>query len=341
MSNGNGDTRAPVEIYATRMAPAGLPRALYELPEARRRQSTIIALALFVFTLLSTLAAGTQFAVEYAQNRPPSLDGFFEAYAKIWHEPRLLLAGLPFSFTLIGILLAHELGHYFACRYYSISASYPYFIPAPTLIGTLGAFIRIRSPIVNRKALFDVGLAGPLVGFVFALPALAVAIASSKVVPGARAEDALIFGQPLLARMFMAVLRPGVAPGDLLLHPVGRAAWVGLFATALNLLPAGQLDGGHLLYALASENHRRVSLLVALGLAPLAIFCWAGWLPWAVLLLLIGFRHPPLLNRWDRLDQRRWIWAGIALVIFLLCFTPWPFHGQSLLDLYREIAAGA
>ncbi len=288
----------------------------------------MIAVGLFVLTVITTLAAGIQFASDYAANRPPTFEDFFHGYVALFADPAALLTGVPFSFTLIGILLAHELGHYFACRYYSIAASYPYFVPAPTLIGTLGAFIRIRSPIVNRKALFDVGLAGPVVGFLFAVPALAIAIAYSKVVPAAQASSPVLFGDPLLSQLLIACLRPGIPVGDILLHPVGRAAWVGLFATALNLLPAGQLDGGHILYSLASEKHRQVTLGVALALVPLAKFWW-GWLFWAALLLLIGFRHPPLLNRWEPLDRKRLVWAAIALLIFALCFMPAPFTLQN------------
>jgi membrane-associated protease RseP (regulator of RpoE activity) len=185
---------------------------------------TLVALMLFVLTVISTLAVGAQFAIDYASNRATSiLDA--TPYAGIWRNPSLLLLGIPFSFTLLGILLAHELGHYFACRYYGISASYPYFIPAPTLIGTMGAFIRIRSPIVNRRALFDVGLAGPVVGFVFAVPALALAILYSKRIPSAQLDAAIAFGHPLLERILAIVLRPGVPVEDIFLHPVGRAAW--------------------------------------------------------------------------------------------------------------------
>src|SRR5712692_3751918 len=328
MSSGNGQGRVPIEVFTG--SPGPLPFASEGVPrpqQARRQRSKLIAVAPFALTLLTTLAAGAQFDAAYSSSQAPTFENFLNSYAAIFTDPRALLAGIPFSFTLIGILLAHALGHYFACRYYSISASYPYFIPAPTLIGTLGAFIRIRSPIVNRKALFDVGLSGPVVGFLSAVPALAVAIAYSKLVPAAQAAAPLAFGDPLLARMLMAWLRPGVSPADILLHPVGRAAWVGLFATALNLLPAGQLDGGHILYSLASERHRRVTLLVALALVPLGLLWW-GWLFWGTLLLLIGFRHPPLLNRWEPLDTRRQVWAAVALLIFLLCFMPAPFTIQ-------------
>jgi membrane-associated protease RseP (regulator of RpoE activity) len=324
MNGGNGQGRVPTEVidsrYVITLPPAGPPAQ-----PRRRIGSALLALLLFLLTVLSTLVVGVQFAQAYAANQAPfSTEISPFPYAAVLADPRLLLTGLPFSFTLMGILLAHELGHFFACRYYGIAASYPYFIPAPTLIGTMGAFIRIRSPIVNRKALFDVGLAGPVVGFLFAVPALALAIAYSKLVPGAQAGSEIVFGNPPLMRLLTALLHPSVRPDDLLLNPVGRAAWVGLFATALNLLPAGQLDGGHIVYAVASEKHRALSLAVVLLLLPLSYF-WYGWMFWAVLLLLIGFRHPPLLDRWEPLDAKRRIWAAIALLIFLLCFTPTPF----------------
>src|ERR1017187_7207765 len=301
------------------------PNPYWENQEARyQRRSLAIAVSLFLLTLISTLAVGAQFASSYASGQTPDFEDFLSTYATLLTHPTLLLAGVPFAFTLIGILLAHELGHFFACRYYGISASYPYFIPAPTLIGTLGAFIRIRSPIYNRKALFDVGLAGPVVGFLFAIPALAIAVLYSKAIPFSEAHASIIFGGPLALRLLVAILRPGVPAGDLLLHPIGRAAWVGLFATALNLLPGGQLDGGHILYSVASKYHRKITLAVALLLIPLGLFFWRGWILWSVLLLAIGFRHPPLMNRWEQLDHPRLLWAAVAVVMFILCFMPMP-----------------
>ena len=293
-------------------------------PRHRRTPGQLaVAIGLFGVTLMSTLAAGTQFAAAYAAGHAPGFDDFFSAYLQPFTHPRLFVPGIPFAAALLSILLVHELGHFFACRYYHIDASYPYFVPAPTLIGTLGAFIRIRSPIANRRALFDMALAGPLAGFLLATPILAIAVAHSRAIAGADAGP-LIFGEPLIERLLEAWLRPGVLHANLLLHPVGRAAWVGLFATALNLLPAGQLDGGHILYTLASGRHRLVTLCVALALVPMS-FLWMGWALWAVLLLAIGFRHPPLMNRWEPLDGRRRILAGVALAIFLLCFMPSPF----------------
>jgi membrane-associated protease RseP (regulator of RpoE activity) len=315
------ETMTPVAVAAWDLP----PNPYWENLEARRqRKSLAIAIVLFVLTLISTLAVGAQYASSYASGQSPDFEELFSTYASLLAHPQLLLAGVPFAFTLIGILLAHELGHFFACRYYGISASYPYFLPAPTLIGTLGAFIRIRSPIYNRKALFDMALAGPVVGFLFAVPALAIAILYSRVVPFSEANSAVVFGQPLVMRMLVAALRSGVAPGNLLLHPVGRAAWVGLLATALNLLPGGQLDGGHILYSVASKYHKKITLAVALLLIPLGVFYWRGWIMWAILLLAIGFRHPPLLNQWERLDRSRLIWAAVAVLIFILCFMPMP-----------------
>jgi len=315
----------PIELVGPEPAPWLPARQFAWPPEPRSIRSLVVAIGLFTITAFSTLAAGAQFAAAYAANQSPGFDRFFSDYFRPFLEPRLFISGFPFAVTLLGILLAHELGHFFACRHYHINATYPYFIPAPTLIGTLGAFIRIRSPIFNRRALFDMALAGPLVGFLIAVPALATAILFSKVIPTSDASSALVFGQPLIERLLEFCLRPGVSHGHLLLHPMGRAAWVGLFATALNLLPAGQLDGGHILYAVASERHRRVSFAVALLLVPLAVKFWAGWLVWAVLLVAIGFRHPPLVDRWKPLDRTRRILAGVALAIFILSFMPAPF----------------
>src|SRR6266576_2188139 len=241
MTDGSESERSSIETFTPVVEAADLSPGIYWEPNQKRwrRRSFAIATLLFLLTLISTLVVGASFAASYAVGQSPEIDGFFSMYGTLLAHPRYLFAGVPFAFTLLGILLAHELGPYFACRYYGISASYPYFIPAPTLIGTLGAFIRIRSPIYNRKALFDVGLAGPVVGFLFAIPALAVAIANSRIVPFADLRSPTVFGNPLALRLLLLLLRPGISAADLLLHPVGRAAWAGLFATALNLLPGG------------------------------------------------------------------------------------------------------
>jgi membrane-associated protease RseP (regulator of RpoE activity) len=309
-----------------------LPAFEYEFPStlevARsplRRQRTWLHLLLLVLTAVTTLAVGAQLAFNYAHNLPAfDLERNLNPFSVVWGHPELLLTGLPFSLTLLGILLAHEMGHYLTCRYYGIAASYPYFIPAPTIIGTMGAFIRIREPIISRRALFDIGISGPLVGFVVALPVLLVGIAFSRIVPAMHYSGTLTMGNPLLVRFLEHLYYPGVSEHNIYLHPIARAAWVGLFATALNLIPIGQLDGGHILYAIIGEKHRLLSRLFLLGLLPLGYLFWYGWLMWATLLFFLGMRHPVIFDPVPLDRRRRWMGA-IALAIFLLCFTPAPF----------------
>jgi len=283
-------------------------------------------LLLFFLTVLTTLIVGAHIALNYARDLPGfDWDLSWTFFSSLWGAPSLLRLGLPFSLTLLSILLAHELGHYLACRRYGIRATYPYFIPAPTLIGTLGAFIRIKSPIVTRRALFDVGVSGPLVGFVVAIPALALAILHSKAGLPPGSPDSITLGNPLSVILLTKLLRPGIDPAAISLHPIGCAAWVGLFATALNLLPVGQLDGGHILYAVLGERHRTVSRGLFLALVPLGVFCWAGWMLWAVILLIVGLRHPVVIAPSERLDGVRRFLVLVAVLVFVLTFVPTPF----------------
>jgi membrane-associated protease RseP (regulator of RpoE activity) len=292
-------------------------------------KTLIIAGVLFLFTLCTCLVAGTQFAIAYAQNQAVSIDELVRAFRLLYKNPAGLAAGLPFAITLLTILLAHELGHFFACRYHQIRASYPFFIPFPSLIGTFGAFILIRSPIRKAQALFDVGASGPLVGFVLAVPALVYGVLHAKFVPGlANTENVeFVFGTPLLLRFLAAVIHRGISPGTLLIHPVGRAAWVGLFATSLNLLPAAQLDGGHILRSISPRLHRCTSILLPVGLVILgALDFWQGWYVWGVLLLGMRFlRIAPIYDP-TPLDPIRRFGAVIAFLVFLLCFMPSPFY---------------
>jgi Zn-dependent protease len=314
----NIDWRAapPADFYYT-----SLPRP--------SRKMLIIACILFFLTLCTCLAAGTQFAAAYANNQSASLDEFFRAFKFFYQHPAGLAAGLPFALTLLTILLAHELGHFFACRYHHIRATYPFFIPFPSLIGTFGAFILIRSPIRTARALFDVGASGPFAGFVLAIPALAYGVLQAKIVPGlADASNSdIVFGMPLLLRLFAAVLHPGISPGTLLLHPIGRAAWVGLFATSLNLLPAAQLDGGHILRSLSPRLHRAMSTVVPISLIFLGLFhFWQGWYIWGGLLFVIRFlRIAPIYDPTPLDSSRRWA-ALCALIVFLLSFMPAPLY---------------
>src|SRR5580765_3093479 len=232
-----------------------------------------LAIFLFATTFFTCLAAGRQFAIAFASGQAASADEWIVSLKLLYKDPTELASGFPFAISLMLILLAHELGHYFACKHHAIRASYPYFIPAPTLIGTLGAFILMRSPIRSRRALFDVGASGPLVGFVFAIPMLIYGVAHSHVVPDLASPDAdFVFGLPLAVRLVERVIFPGIDPGTILLHPVARAAWVGLFATSLNLLPAGQLDGGHILRSLSTKWHRLIGWMVPLVLIALGFW---------------------------------------------------------------------
>lgn len=281
---------------------------------------------LFALTIFTTLVVGVHLELNYARHLAAfDLDLSTTFFTRLARHPGSLIVGAPFSFTLLGILLAHELGHYFACRRYHIDASYPYFLPAPTLIGTLGAFIRIKSPIATRRALFDVGIAGPLAGFVVAIPALIVGISQSRVAPAAGSADAVTVGHPLAIILLAHLLHPGASVARLSLSPVGCAAWVGLFATALNLLPMGQLDGGHILYAVLGSKHKVLSRGFFLTLLPLGVLCWAGWIVWAAIMLVLGLRHPTVLIPAQPLGRGRKYLALAAALIFILCFVPTPF----------------
>jgi membrane-associated protease RseP (regulator of RpoE activity) len=276
-------------------------------------------------TLFTTTVMGAWQAYDFAHNQPAFSGDDLTSLGRLFRSPRLLLDGLPFSLTLLGILMAHELGHYIACAYYRVDATLPFFLPAPTPIGTLGAFIKIHSPISFKRDLFDIGVAGPLAGFLFLLPAFAIGIAYSKVVPGLADGGDLVFDRCLLERGLAALIHPGVEPQNIYLHPVARAAWVGALATALNLLPIGQLDGGHILYAFFGKGHRWLSRLFVLALVPLGLRYSMSWLVWAAFLFLFGLRHPAIYD--DRpLGSARIALGVLALVIFAVCFTLTPLR---------------
>ena len=292
--------------------------------EVQRRPRYWLHGLLLLLSLLTTTVVGSRFALNFQMNRPAfDLEGDLWAFAEVFRNPALLLDGLPFSLTLMTILLAHEMGHYMACVYYRLDASLPYFLPAPTFIGTFGAFIRIRSPIYSKRALFDVGVAGPLAGFLFLLPPLAIGLAWSKVIPGIAERGDLVLGTPPIFWLLEKIIFPGVATADIYLHPIARAAWIGVFATALNLLPIGQLDGGHVLYAFTGERHRLYSKLFILALIPIGIFFWYVWLIWAAFFFFFGMRRPAIQDS-TPLGRGRVILGCLALAIFLLTFTLAP-----------------
>lgn len=300
-----------------------VPNLTWEPPLAERPDPfPWLNVILFLATGFTTLFMGTLFMVSFEQDPSFAPGGILQS---MWQEPKTLLRGLPFSLAIMSILLAHEMGHYLTCRYYGISATLPYFIPAPTLVGTFGAFIRIRSPIQHKAALLDVGVAGPIAGFVLSVPILAVALAKPRYVNSESVDGLLSLGEPLIfkivAFLMGVVPPPGMEP---LLHPIGFAAWIGFLLTTLNLIPVGQLDGGHIAYALFGRFHKRISQLFLFALLPLGIFFWPGWIVWIFLLALMGSRHPPTLDDSLPLERRHVVLGWVALAMFVLCFTPVP-----------------
>ena len=296
-------------------------------PPAGRRgfpQRRWLHALLFLLTLFTTMLVGGRYALDFARNQPPFSSDYIDGLIEIAGSPALLAAGLPFSLTLLTILMAHEMGPYLACVYYGVDATWPFFLPVPTPIGTMGAFIKIRSPIYSKAALFDIGIAGPLAGFLFLLPALAIGIAHSKVIPGLSGQGYLVFGVPLLQQWISAAIFPGIPTADVYLHPVARAAWVGVLATALNLLPIGQLDGGHILYAFAGRRHRLLSRIFVGALFVLGIALWwtadhVGWIVWALLLTFFALRHPAIHDD-DKPGAGRAALALLSLAIFVASF---------------------
>ena len=285
-----------------------------------RSDRTWLPLALFLATLGSTMYMGGWHHAAFLANFSGDLPGF------------ALLPGAWYSFTILAILGTHELGHYYACRYYRVDASPPYFLPVPlVLTGTVGAFIRIRQRIPTKAMLFDIGAAGPIAGFVVAVPALFAGVALSRVTPLPADTGGLItFGEPLLFQAAAWLIWGPLPEGHAInLHPMGFAAWFGLLATALNLFPIGQLDGGHISYAALGRRSTAVTL-TGVAIVVVLTFFSLSWLVWAVLMVVMlavfGPRHPRTLDDHVPLDSRR-RWVALATAaIFVLCFTPAPIQ---------------
>jgi len=313
--------------------------ALAKPPGRRPGERYWLHALLLVATCFTTLVVGARMEFNFLQNLPPFAIGDerlpFFPLEWVAAQPSRLLLGIPFSATLLFILLAHEMGHYLFCRYYRVRATLPFFLPAPTLIGTLGAVIRIKAPIRSRAALFDIGIAGPIAGFVVALATLAVALMLSKPLASSMGPSDLQLGFPAifdLMHRLMRMVAPNTATAALpltriYLHPTAVAAWVGMFATALNLLPSSQLDGGHIVYALAPRVHRVVSWITVIVLVYLA-YRYVGWRLWAGLLLAMNVltyrqRQAP---EFPRLPFNRWVLALLAMIMLVLTFTISPFQ---------------
>lgn len=272
------------------------------------RKPPLLNLTLFLLTFVSTLVVGA-----------------LHAGVDIVEKPQDIFKGLPFSLALLSILLVHEFSHYISSRRHGIEASLPYFIPAPTLFGTLGAFIKMRSSITTKNALMDIGASGPIAGFLVSIVAVVAGLHYSEIhVLPRQAEEMIVLGDSLL---FMALTKLVIgsipASYDVYLHPVAFAGWIGFFVTSLNLIPAGQLDGGHIAYAILGEKHRWLSK-VMIGVLVLLGYFFEGWLVWAALLFILGSKHPPILYPEVPLDRRRKIIGIISLLIFVLTFIPIP-----------------
>lgn len=276
-----------------------------------------LPLVLFFLTVFTTLWAGAYQAYSGTIRGPGNF---------LWEHPDMLWNGIPFAGTLLFILVTHELGHFVLSKVHRVPASLPLFIPGPPhFIGTFGAIIRMRGPILNRRALFDIGVAGPLAGVIVAIVALIVGLSLSTVVDRT-ATYGLQLGEPLLLK-FMAWLIMGSLPpeADVLLHPVAFAAWFGLFVTSLNLLPIGQLDGGHVAYALWGTRQRTLAFAVLPLLIVLGFVGWPGWFVWAFMAGIWGLGHPPVVDPHVPLGRGRMLVGWIALAVFVLTFAPVPF----------------
>ena len=313
--------------------------------DAPPREKTWLNGLLFVLTVLSTCFVGLGWSASYL---------FFESGAnpvteagRALSDPRVFPLSALYAAVLMTILVGHELGHYLTCRRYGIRATLPFFIPAPTLIGTLGAFIKIKSPINFKRHLFDIGANGPLVGFLLAFPALVVGLAFSRVTTYVPAGDIISFGEPLLFKILSAFFFGRTPEGSaLVLHPVGFAGWVGILVTSFNLIPFGQLDGGHIAYALLGRKARLVSKGVVAIFVVMGVFFWVGWFLWAAVILFFEFksklrlRHPPVLDEDVPLDPKRRFLSVLIVIIFILSFIPDPVKGFDLLSLFKGLAGG-
>jgi Zn-dependent protease len=337
----SSEVYVPSEIYApgAEIVVATRPRHKYWLH-----------ILLLLLTFFTTLVVGARLEWNFLSGLPPFTIDDGKIFPVRWAlEGHHLLLGVPFSLTLMLILLAHELGHYVFCVRYGVSATLPFFIPFPTLIGTLGAFIRIKSPLRSRSALFDIGIAGPIAGFVIAFLVLIFSLGRSKIAPNGAIAPDIQLGYPLIFDLVQRILVvtghahgiAGVALPRLYLHPVAIAAWVGMFATSLNLLPGGQLDGGHIVFSVSPRAHKTISRMTILVLIPLALFFWTGWLVWAVLLRLSGMRHPVVPDQPQIMRGRRWL-AAFALLMLALTFSYIPVSAagepQSVLGLLASAA---
>jgi Zn-dependent protease len=309
------------------------------------RQRYWLHVLLLLGTMLTMLVTGARMNYNFTHGIPTFslMEGGLPLFPVRWiyHNPAELLTGIPFALTLMLILLAHEMGHFLYCKYYGVNATLPFFIPFPSPIGTMGAFIRIRSSIRSRAALFDIGIAGPIAGFIVSLIVLMFALPLARVRPVGAPDRAI--GLPYIFHIvYFALGKLGLAiPAKFALDsvelpPMAVAAWVGMFATSLNLLPGGQLDGGHIVYSVFPRGHRWISRISIVGLVLLAYY-WTGWALWALLLRLSGGGSHPQVAPWPDISRRRKWLSLIALALLALTFVYDPIRQGGIKD-YVNIA---
>jgi len=288
----------------------------FRISPAKKKKKLRTNIILFVITILTTLAAGAL------------MEGF-----NIFQNPLLIYNGLPFSVTLLLILGVHEFGHYSFAQKHNVDATLPYFIPAPTFIGTFGAFIKMRSPIQSKKALIEIGAAGPIAGFIVAVPALFIGLHLSEIKTVTEAAGGIELGDSLLTWLAAKIMYPNLAADqEIMLSSVGFAAWIGLLVTMLNLIPLGQLDGGHIAYAILGDSFKKIGKVIFIGLLLLGTVPYflfdvntLNWFIWAGLVFfVIKLKHPPVLNHGKNLEKREKVIGMIALIIFCLTFVPVP-----------------
>ena len=320
-------------------SPTMTPQAAVPLAvRPTRRPRVALPLLLFVITLISTTSVGMRYMYNFKLGRPPlASDADILPFGWVFLHLSQFASGLPFSLTLVTILLAHEFGHYFACRSFRVSATLPYLLPAPSLSGSFGAVIRLKSRVRSRSALIVIGAMGPIAGFAVALVTITLGLALSHystvdLVP--RVQSPLVvtaLHQALLAARG-DLNNPAHSIYLLVPHPMLTASWMGVLITSLNLIPAGQLDGGHILYAVSPKAHKICSKGAVAMLLLLGVFAWSGWVLWGIILMMPGMRHPSVP---DDVPVKRWHWAlvPVCLVIFVLSATYEPFRGYSLVHL--------
>jgi len=302
-----------------------------------KKKKPWLNIILFLATIFSTFFVGIILAANFLLSEVISSDIEIKQSIEVFQNPDIILLAIAYSATLMGILLAHELGHYLTCRHYKILATLPYFIPAPTIIGTFGAFIRIKSPITEKKALFDIGIAGPLSGFFLSLPALIYGLSVSKVTPSIPSKETIVFGDPLILQIIVKLIFKNIPlESGIILHPVAFAGWIGILVTSFNLFPVGQLDGGHIAYSILGKKAFIIARVFFILFIVLGVFFWIGWFIWAFIIFLMGLKHPRIIDEKTPLSFKRKLLSVLILIIFVFSFMPAPIKGYNLFDIIQQ-----